>query len=109
MPEVMHDGAPAPPVRVAPAALQRSGRELQRIAAALASDAAAEQAVLTAAAGTGWAAEGAAVDAAREWLAWLRECGGQLDGLGDRSAAAAEAYLHCDVRAATRASEAVPR
>jgi hypothetical protein len=105
MPDVMRDGAPAPP----PAAfevdtwlLRRTGRELSAIGDGIAADAATDTTVLTAVAdgNDGWRAAGAAGDAAAHWREMLRGCAGQIDDLGDRFLAAAAAYRECDDRAA---------
>lgn len=110
MPEVNHDGGLAPPVRVDPAVLRRSGQVLQLAGGALAEEVAAASSTLAAAGATaGWTGAAAAAGAAREWSERLRDYAGELDELGDRFATAAEAYLRCDAQAAGRTGQVAPQ
>jgi hypothetical protein len=110
MSEVRYDGGLAPPVRVDPARLRRSGSALRLVGQELPPDVERAGWALPVAGGgnSGWRAVGAAVKAARQWDGKLRGLAGQLDELGDAFVAAARAYEVCDARASGRAGAVMP-
>ncbi len=110
MSEVRYDGGLAPPVRVDPDRLRRSGSVLGSVGQELRADVERAGWALPIAGGgnSGWRAVDAAVEAARLWDGKLQGLAGQLDELGDAFAAAAGAYEHCDARAGARAGAVMP-
>lgn len=96
-------------VRVRPRGLQHSGAHLRRVAYQLAGGLASVWPDLSDPGDNpGWGVTEAAVGSAAGWRDLLRDLTADLDDLGMRYVAAADAYVSADARAASRTAPAVP-